>query len=63
MFNERLPAAGGRGRQEEEFGDENSEFGNGFHDSFGNGRGGWRADFHDQRGGGHGRDRHVHFDD
>jgi len=30
MFNERLPAAGGRGPQEEEFGDENSGFGNRF---------------------------------
>ena len=66
MLNERLPVAGGRGPQEEEFGDENSGFGNGFHDHFGNGRGGRgggrRADFHDQRGG-HGHDRHVHFDD
>jgi len=63
MFNERLPAAGGRGPQEEEFGDENSEFGNGFHDSFGNGRGGRRADFYNQHAGGRRRDRHVHFDD
>jgi len=78
MFNERLPAAGGRGPQEEEFGDENSGFGNGFHDHFGNGRrgrrggwhadfdqhgGGWRADFYNQHGGGRRRDSHVHFDD
>ena len=62
MFNERLPAAGGRGPQEEEFGDENSGFGNGFHDRFGNGRGGRRADFYNQHGGGRRRDRHVHFD-
>ena len=41
MFNERLPAAGGRGphhqhedNHHEEFGDENSGFGNGFHDYF-----------------------------
>ena len=67
IFNERLPAAGGRGPHQEESGDENSGFGNGFHDRFGNGHGGRgggrRADFHDQRGGGHGHDRHVHFDD
>ena len=67
MFNERLLAAGGRGPQEEEFGDENSGFGNGFHDRFGNGRGGRgggrRADFYNQHGGGCRRDRHVHFDD
>jgi len=67
MFNERLPAAGGRGPQEEEFGDENSGFGNGFHDRFGNGRGGRgggrRADFYNQHGGGRRHDRHVHFDD
>ena len=63
MFNERLPAVGGRGPQEEEFGDENSGFGNGFHDRFGNGRGGRRADFYNQHGGGRRRDRHVHFDD
>ena len=78
MFNERLPAAGGRGPHREESGDENSGFGNRFHDRFGNGHGGRgggrRADFHqqgggrhadfcDQRGGGHGRDHHVHFDD
>ena len=62
MFNERLPAAGGRGPQEEEFGDKNSRFGNGFHDHFGNDRGGRRADFYNQHGGGHRRDRHVHFD-
>ena len=74
MLNERLPAAGGRGPQEEEFADENSGFGNGFHDRFGNGRGGRRADFdqhgggrhagfYNQHGGGRRRDRHVHFDD
>ena len=62
MFNERLPAAGGRGPQEEEFGDENSGFGNGFHDRFDNGRGGRCADFN-QHGGGRRRDRYVHFDD
>src|SRR6185437_4832828 len=32
MFNERLPAAGGRGPHHEESGDENFGFGNGFHD-------------------------------
>ena len=63
MFNERLPEAGGRGPQEEEFGDKNSRFGNGFHDHFGNDRGGRRADFYNQHGGGRRRDRHVHFDD
>ena len=63
VFNERLPAAGGRGPQEEEFGDENSGFGNRFHDHFGNGRGGRRADFYNQHGGGLRRDHHVHFDD
>ena len=78
MFNERLPAAGGRGPQEEEFGDKNSRFGNGFHDHFGNGRGGRgggrradfdqygggrRADFYNQHGRGRRHDRHVHFDD
>ena len=63
MFNERLLTAGGRGPQEEEFGDENSGFGNRFHDHFGNGRGGRRADFYNQHGGGRRRDRCVHFDD
>jgi hypothetical protein len=63
VFNERLPAAAGRGPQEEEFGDENSGFGNGFHDRFGNGSGGRRADFYNQHAGGRRRDRHVHFDD
>jgi len=63
MFNERLPAAGGRGPQEEEFGDENSGFGNGFHDRFGNDHGRWCANFYNQHGGGCRRDRHVHFDD
>jgi len=57
MFNERLPAAGGQGPHQEESGDENSGFGNGFHDHFGNGHGarggGRRADFREQRGGGH----------
>ena len=66
-FKERLPAAGGRGAHQEESRDENSGFGNGFHDRFGNGHGGRgggrRADFRDQHGGGHGHDRHVHFDD
>ena len=38
MFNERLPAAGGRGPHQEESGDENSGFGNGFHDRFGKDR-------------------------
>ena len=55
MFNERLPAAGGRGPHQEESGDENSGFGNGFHDRFGNGHGGRsggrRADFNQQGGG------------
>ena len=54
MFNERLPAAGGRGPHQEESGDENSGFGNGFHDRFGNGHGvgggGRRADFYQQSG-------------
>ena len=67
MFNECLPAMGGRGSHQEESRDENSGFGNGFHDRFGNGHGGrgggWRADFRDQCGGGHGRDCQVHFDD
>ena len=85
MFNERLPAAGGRGPQHqhednhrEEFGDENSGLGAGFHGRNGNGRGGQgerrranfdqcgggrRAEFDHQRGGGRGRDRRVHFDD
>ena len=78
MFNERFPAVGGRGPQEEEYGDENSGFGNGFHDHFGNGRGGRgggrradfdqygggrRADFYNQHGGGRRHDRHMHFDD
>ena len=64
MFNERLPAAGGRGPHQE---NSDGHGGNGFHDRFGNGHGGRgggrRADFRDQRGGGHGHDRHVHFDD
>ena len=55
MFNERLPAASGRGPHQEESGDENSGFGNGFHDHFGNGHGGRgggrRADFYQQGGG------------
>lgn len=70
MFNERLPAVGGRGprRQHkdnhyEEFDDENSGFGDRFHGRFGDdhgGHGGGRcADFNDQRGGG----RRVHFVD
>ena len=74
MFNECLPAAGGRGPQHqhednhrEEFGDENSGFGNGFRDHFRDGRGGRgggrHADYDDQHGGGHGSGHHVHFDD
>jgi hypothetical protein len=74
MFNEHLPVQGERPPQHEEF-DENSGFGNRFHDRFGNGRGGGRhadfdhhgggrrADFHEQCRGGCGRDLHVHFDD
>ena len=55
MFNERLPTSGGRGPHQEESGDENSGFGNGFHDHFSNGHGGrsggQRADYHQQDGG------------
>ncbi|KAG2650716.1 hypothetical protein PVAP13_1NG196738, partial [Panicum virgatum] len=68
MFNERLLAAGGRGPHQEESGDENSGFGNGFHDHFGNGHGGHgggrRAGHNDRRARGERRyGRRVHIDD
>ncbi|KAG8088439.1 hypothetical protein GUJ93_ZPchr0010g9488 [Zizania palustris] len=58
MLNERLPAAGGRDHQHpnEESGDENSGFGDGFH---GHHRGGQDGDRRARRW--HGHDRHVHF--
>jgi len=73
MLNDHLPAAGGRGphrqhqdNHREEFGDENSGFGNGFRDHFRDGRGGRgggrQADYDDQCGG-HGSSHRVHFDD
>jgi hypothetical protein len=67
MFNERLPAAGGRipRNQYEESGGENSGYGD---DHFRDGcdcRGGGRRGGHDDRcaRGDHERGRHVHFDD
>jgi hypothetical protein len=69
MFNERIPAGGERPAQHEEF-DENLGFGNGFHDRFGDGRGGHgggrragRGDQHGGRAHGRGRGHRVHFDD
>nr|TKV94620.1 hypothetical protein SEVIR_9G307300v2 [Setaria viridis] len=69
-FNERLPAAGGRAlqHQHEEFGDENSCFGHGFHDRYGGGRdghGGGRSAGHEDRrtGGDCGHGHRVRFDD
>jgi hypothetical protein len=67
MLNEHLPPNGGRDpqQQNEEFGDENSSFGNNFHEFFGaghGGRGGGRHAGRDNRHGrGRGRGRHVHF--
>jgi hypothetical protein len=67
MLNEHLPPNGGRDpqQQNEEFGDENSSFGNNFHEIFGaghGGRGGGRHAGRDNRHGrGRGRGRHVHF--